>query len=230
MSTALSPFNASVTRVLELQRFPSELKTKDIQGCFTKWEDVRIKWVDDTTALVIFTDAVNAKRAYLHMIAHPPATLTKDTDFKIRPYDKEDSQQIIHQVYSRHQPRRQSVSHAHQHSHQSSTGAIGIGLAGGPVAQPPPAANHARRPSESLPPYNLESQFGLPPLHKQQSLQTLISSSIPFNVPNPEEFSVPNREDFQPPPSTSTAIPIVKPDHEQEPLDPKSEPFVPHNQ
>lgn len=58
-STALSPFNASVTRILELQGFPSELKTKDIQSCFNKWEDVRLKWVDDTTALVIFTDPVS---------------------------------------------------------------------------------------------------------------------------------------------------------------------------
>lgn len=59
MSTALSPFNASVTRVLELNGFPPELKTRDIQNCFNKYEDVRIKWVDDTTALIVFSDAVN---------------------------------------------------------------------------------------------------------------------------------------------------------------------------
>lgn len=54
----LSPL---VTRILELSGFPPELKTRDIQAVFAQWEDDRggfkIKWVNDTTALVIFADA-----------------------------------------------------------------------------------------------------------------------------------------------------------------------------
>ncbi|TIB66470.1 hypothetical protein E3P77_02307 [Wallemia ichthyophaga] len=222
---------------LTLEETPAREKREDdkkaIDCCFNKWEDVRLKWVDDTTALVIFTDPVSAKRAYLHVVAHPPAILVTNREDKaklrISPYNKQDSEQIITQVYSRHQPRRQSQSHSHSRTPSLSHG---IGLAGGPVAQPPaahPSTNtQHRRPSNA--PYSLESnhQFGLPPLQQQQSLHTLINSS--FSLPKPEEFGVPgisNVDTFKPPPSTSNAIPITSP---EEPLDPTSEPFVPHPQ
>lgn len=61
MSAALPLLSPLVTRILEISGFPSELKTRDIQAIFAPWEDdrggFRIKWVDDTTALVIFADA-----------------------------------------------------------------------------------------------------------------------------------------------------------------------------
>ena len=153
----------------------------------------------------------------MQVLAYPPSTLSQSVKFKILPYEKADAQQIIQQVYSRHHPsssvsnsRKQSISHSH---HSSLTG---IGLAGAPVAEPP-QTTHVRKPSQSQP-YNIDSSFGLPPLHKQQSLGSLISSSIPFNVPT-------NADDFQPPPSTSTAVPIIKPESDH--LDPESQPFVP---
>lgn len=62
MAAALPLLSPLVTRILELSGFPPELKTRDIQAVFSQWEDERggfkIKWVDDTTALVIFADPV----------------------------------------------------------------------------------------------------------------------------------------------------------------------------
>jgi hypothetical protein len=61
MSTQLSPLSASVTRILSLNGFPKELKTKDIQAAFSDWESAnggfRIKWVDDTSLMIVFADA-----------------------------------------------------------------------------------------------------------------------------------------------------------------------------
>lgn len=61
MATApLPPLSASVTRILALTGFPSELKTKDIQAAFNEYDGVnggfRIKWVDDTSLLLVFND------------------------------------------------------------------------------------------------------------------------------------------------------------------------------
>ena len=65
MSTALSPLSASVTRILSLSGFPKELKTKDIQAAFSEWENImggfRIKWLDDTSLLIVFNDAGTGK-------------------------------------------------------------------------------------------------------------------------------------------------------------------------
>lgn len=61
MTSALPLLSPLVTRILELSGFPAELKTRDLQSVFSAWEDDRggfkIKWVDDTTALVVFADA-----------------------------------------------------------------------------------------------------------------------------------------------------------------------------
>jgi hypothetical protein len=50
----------STTRVLLLSDFNKELKTRDIQHVFAEWEDDRggfkIKWVDDTSCLIVFAD------------------------------------------------------------------------------------------------------------------------------------------------------------------------------
>ena len=61
MAAALSQLSACVTRILSLTGFPKELKTRDIQAAFSEWETVnggfKIKWIDDTSLLVVFNDA-----------------------------------------------------------------------------------------------------------------------------------------------------------------------------
>lgn len=65
-SAPLPPLSASVTRILALTGFPSELKTKDIQAAFNEYESMnggfKIKWVDDTSLLLVFNDAGVGKR------------------------------------------------------------------------------------------------------------------------------------------------------------------------
>ena len=52
-----SALSASVTRILALSGFPPELKTHDIQAAFAEWEGAfKIKWLDDTSLLIVFTD------------------------------------------------------------------------------------------------------------------------------------------------------------------------------
>lgn len=61
MASSLSQLSASVTRILSLTGFPKELKTRDIQLAFSEWENAnggfKIKWIDDTSLLVVFADA-----------------------------------------------------------------------------------------------------------------------------------------------------------------------------
>ena len=61
MASSLSQLSASVTRILSLTGFPKELKTRDIQLAFSDWENAsggfKIKWIDDTSLLVVFADA-----------------------------------------------------------------------------------------------------------------------------------------------------------------------------
>ena len=61
MASSLSQLSASVTRILSLTGFPKELKTRDIQLAFSEWDNAnggfKIKWIDDTSLLVVFTDA-----------------------------------------------------------------------------------------------------------------------------------------------------------------------------
>jgi hypothetical protein len=68
-SAPLPPLSASVTRILALTGFPSELKTKDIQAAFGEYENTnggfKIKWVDDTSLLLVFNDAGVGKRSPL---------------------------------------------------------------------------------------------------------------------------------------------------------------------
>ncbi|PWN45676.1 hypothetical protein IE81DRAFT_319972 [Ceraceosorus guamensis] len=107
MSASLPLLSPLVTRIIELSGFPPQLKTRDIQAIFAQWEDDRggfkIKWVDDTTALVIFADAATAKRAYLHTLMSPPPSLMNSTGIsaKVRPYDGDDASSIIASVQNR---------------------------------------------------------------------------------------------------------------------------------
>lgn len=61
MSVQLTPLSASVTRILSLNGFSKEMKTKDIQAAFADWENVqggfKIKWLDDISLLIVFADA-----------------------------------------------------------------------------------------------------------------------------------------------------------------------------
>jgi hypothetical protein len=61
MASSLSQISASVTRILSLTGFPKELKTRDIQLAFSEWDNAnggfKIKWIDDTSLLVVFADA-----------------------------------------------------------------------------------------------------------------------------------------------------------------------------
>lgn len=65
MAANLSGLSASVTRILYLTGFPKELKTKDIQGAFTEFENqnggFKIKWKDDTSLLIVFQDPTIGK-------------------------------------------------------------------------------------------------------------------------------------------------------------------------
>jgi len=109
MSSAASTsgLSASVTRILYLTGFAKELKTKDIQTAFSEWESIgggfKIKWIDDTSLLIVFQDASVAKRAYLHALAFPPAILATTSSASIKPYDGPDAQTVIQTVNSRGQ-------------------------------------------------------------------------------------------------------------------------------
>lgn len=80
---------------------------KDIQAAFSEWENVqggfRIKWIDDISLLIVFTEAAVAKRAYLNALANPPESIFGNNSIAvIKPYDGADAQTIIQSVNSRH--------------------------------------------------------------------------------------------------------------------------------
>jgi len=181
--------SAAVTRILTLSGFPPELKTRDIQTAFSQWETERggfkIKWVDDTTLMLVFTDASVAKKAYLSTLLEPPAQLVSSTgDYKkacIKPYDGPDAQAVIQNVNSRVNPRghnaRQSISTANGNS--NANGGVhrrGASHAGGSLGRTAgldlAAANGigagaAREPSPTL-----------PSIPKMDTLNSLISSAL----------------------------------------------------
>lgn len=48
-----------MSKILRLEGFNAELKTKDILKCFAEWEEqggLVIRWIDDVTCLLIFGD------------------------------------------------------------------------------------------------------------------------------------------------------------------------------
>lgn len=53
------------TKILSFTGFSKELKTRDIQNIFADWEDdrggYRIKWLDDTGCLVVFSEPVTGE-------------------------------------------------------------------------------------------------------------------------------------------------------------------------
>ncbi|KAJ3261295.1 Coiled-coil domain-containing protein r3hcc1l, partial [Borealophlyctis nickersoniae] len=70
------------TTALEVYDFPAAFKTHELQLIFEEYEDVRggyrIKWLDDTRALVVFQHPSTAKMAYISAVDHPFV--------KVRPY------------------------------------------------------------------------------------------------------------------------------------------------
>jgi len=60
MAANLPGLSASVTRILYLSGFSKELKMRDIQIAFSKFEKsptgLKIKWKDDTSLLIVFQD------------------------------------------------------------------------------------------------------------------------------------------------------------------------------
>lgn len=70
------------TRVLELKGFSLSFHTRDIHALLRPWEDVgggyRIKWLDDETAYLVFSDAGVAKQVYLRVLSTPPVILRRD--------------------------------------------------------------------------------------------------------------------------------------------------------
>lgn len=146
MSSNLPPLSASVTRILSLTGFPPELKTKDIQAAFNEWDAVlggfKIKWVNDTSLLLVFADANVAKRAYLQTILSPHPSLVSPTSalsLQIKPYDGPDAQAVIYTVNSRRNNNGRgsvSVPNGGPHGRSMSVSAIPGPSGGIPIVNP----------------------------------------------------------------------------------------------
>ncbi|KAI0323095.1 hypothetical protein OF83DRAFT_1048215 [Amylostereum chailletii] len=193
MATSLSQLSASVTRILSLTGFSKDLKTRDIQTAFLDWENVnggfKIKWLDDTSLLIVFADATVAKRAYLQCLSNTPAVFSAPEAIAIiRPYDGPDAQSIIQNVNSRgqnptrgHNARSSSVALPNQRNKSISIstgnsingGLNGVGNGNGVVdGQPgslliPPTS-----------PIGREGSPTLPTLPSHPTLDSLINSSL----------------------------------------------------
>lgn len=213
MAAQLTPLSASVTRILALSGFPSELKTRDIQAAFVDWENVnggfKIKWRDDTSLLIVFADAATAKRAYLQTLASPPTVFSSPTSSKtatIKPYDGPDAQAVIQAVNARTHGHNGSRGH-HSRSSVSSASINGI-----PAPSRKGAGNGALSTSSSLnglvsipdgQPLTLprDPSPTLPNIPNHPTLNALINSSL-----SPVEPGVVTL-----PPQGSSAIPIIAP-------------------
>jgi len=196
MASSLSQLSASVTRILSLTGFPKELKTRDIQLAFSEWENAnggfKIKWIDDTSLLVVFADATVAKRAYLSIIANPPAIFsspTSETSAIIRPYDGPDAQTIIQNVNSRtqnptrgHGQRAASIAvpnhRTRSNGNGASLGGLAVGINGNGAADV--QANVLPLPLSGPPisPVGREGSPTLPNLPSHPTLDALINSSL----------------------------------------------------
>jgi len=151
--------SACVTRILSLSGFPQSLKTRDVQLAFAEYDQdrggFRIKWIDDTSLLLVFNDATVAKKAYLNTLLSPPAALlspTSTTRVQIKPYDGPEAQNIIQAVQSRthgghgHSP---SVAYGKGHASRASFSGGAMGSFGVGVVAPTPRPNNATGPGPS---------------------------------------------------------------------------------
>lgn len=146
----------------------------------------KIKWLDDTSLLVVFNDAGTAKRAYLQTLCSPPPALFDNNSMTvIKPYDGLDAQQIIQNVNSRHV---NTASRGHN-SRASVSGANGNGhsrMASASVRGQMRTMNGSipEHPSVSIPNGSGNQMFGrepsptLPSIPSQPTLNSLISSTF----------------------------------------------------
>lgn len=195
MAATLSQLSACVTRILYLTGFPKELKTRDIQAVFSEWENTnggfKIKWIDDTSLLIVFNDATVAKRAYLHTLAFPPAIFTNSSSpysTVIKPYDGDDAQDVIKAVNSRQHGSgsrghgsRHSVAHGRGQSvyHKNSNNASTLNGNGSATERSGSGSPHDR---------DREPSPTLPNIPSHPTLNALISSSlsgVDASVPDP---------------------------------------------
>ncbi|KAL5495020.1 hypothetical protein ACEPAI_482 [Sanghuangporus weigelae] len=191
MASQLAPLSASVTRILSLAGFSKELKTKDIQAAFSEWENAqggfRIKWVDDTSLMIVFNDAGVAKRAYLRTLCMPPPTIFESSPVAtIRPYDGPDAQAIIQNVNSRHASNasrthnsRASMSMPNGHGRMASTSVRNGGhmkLANGSIPEHPTISTN----TNGIYSFGREPSPTLPSVPSQPTLSSMISSSSSF--------------------------------------------------
>ncbi|KAI0720165.1 hypothetical protein C8Q72DRAFT_788364 [Fomitopsis betulina] len=175
MASSLSQLSACVTRILSLTGFPKELKTKDITAVFSEWETVnggfKIKWINDTSLLIVFNDANVAKRAYLNTLAYPPAVFSSPNSTQtavIKPYDGPDAQDVIRNVNTRpHAGNGRSHSVRNSVSHNRAVS----------VSTQRAAANHTNGS-----PRDREPSPTLPSLPSHPTLNALISSSLGSEV------------------------------------------------
>ncbi|SDA02296.1 BZ3500_MvSof-1268-A1-R1_Chr7-3g09622 [Microbotryum saponariae] len=140
---------ANTTRILKLSNFDPSLKTRDIHHLFAEWEDerggFRIKWADDVTCWIVFTDPVTGapKRAYLTLLGNPPAALqpTKEHTPSLTPYSGPEANSILAAVANRPRSRSNAGSANGGHSRKGSSMGSGSGFAlgaGGPPVPPLP--------------------------------------------------------------------------------------------
>ncbi|KAK4052564.1 hypothetical protein OIO90_004333 [Microbotryomycetes sp. JL221] len=133
-TTPTATSNSNATRILQLQHFSTDLKTKDIQLIFNEWEDdkggFKIKWNDDTSCWIVFNDATTAKRAYLKLLTDPPEQLvpTNDCTPKLTAYAGPETQSILQAVSMRTRSRSMGSGHSRRGSALGSGG--GSALAG----------------------------------------------------------------------------------------------------
>jgi len=180
--------SAAVTRILTLSGFPPELKTRDIQAAFSDWENERggfkIKWVDDTSLMLVFMDAGTAKRAYLSTLFQPPPPLAPaGKKIIIKPYDGPEAQQIIQNVNSRGQAAaRGGHGSKASVSNPSSVGIVGGGVGLGTVHRRAASTSYGGRGVDTVlavnGPRDREPSPTLPNLPSQPSLNALISSGL----------------------------------------------------
>ncbi|GAA6019936.1 hypothetical protein JCM11491_006712 [Sporobolomyces phaffii] len=153
-ATAPSPYAlhaANQTRVLLLSDFDPQLKTRDLMDLLAEWEDDRggfkVKWRDDTSAWIVFTDAATAKRAFLALLTRPPKQLVHKDSTRLHPnvtaYTATDVNQVLAAV--QHRPRSHSNAGAptmHHHSRKASaSGFLSGGAAGAPLLPPPSSSS-----------------------------------------------------------------------------------------
>ncbi|CCA71266.1 hypothetical protein PIIN_05205 [Serendipita indica DSM 11827] len=195
---------ACTTKILELRGFHQQLKTKDIQTAFATFgESFKIKWIDDNSLYLVFTDAVTAKRVFLQSLGSMPHQLVPapNATISLTPYKGPDAQSII--AYTQRAPRSErtnSMSGQHQVQQQVQQQEAALALATGNVspavsmmllaaaaAGPPGMLNGAIN-GTGYSPVSPQSSNNLPFLQHRGSNGSLRSSFSQGSIP--ESYSI----------------------------------------